>query len=99
MTDEEIRKAFEAWWLAENTTPSKERKRCAFAGWKAAMAYSEEMRKPTVKIVPCRSNSNSSYPFVVSLFEGSRFDGALEDFRTEDDAVEWALTNGYRVIE
>lgn len=55
--------------------------------------------KPTVRILPSRRPASTSYPFVVSLFEGSRFDGALEDFRTMEDAKEWAERNGYQVLE
>jgi hypothetical protein len=70
-----------------------------FTVWLKAKEHAVEMAKPTVKIKTKSHTMDTSYPFVVALFEGSRFDGALEDFRTEDDAVQWALTNGYRVIE
>lgn len=71
-----------------------------FKGWLAAKEHAAEMAKPTVKIkVKPVCFSESTYPFVVSLFEGEVFNGVLEDFKTETDAKEWAKRNGYRVIE
>jgi len=70
-----------------------------FKVWLAAKEHAKEMAKPTVKILIKSKITDTSYPFVLSLFEGETFNGVLEDFRTEDDAKEWAKVNGYRVIK
>lgn len=100
----EMRKDFEAFY-AEKEQAIKDVlkfegvKGVAYDVWKASKLHTEEMAKQTVKVLAKTSNYRSSYPFVLSLFEGETFNCVLEDFKTEDDAKEWAKTNGYRVVE
>jgi hypothetical protein len=66
---------------------------------KSVPAFWAASPKPTVRILPLRRQADTSYPFIVSLFEGDKFVGVLEDFRTKEDATKWAESNGYQVAE
>jgi hypothetical protein len=101
--EEEERRAFEKavennsfnakWFLTQYRG-----REAMFELWLAAKAHAKESVKPTVKIIPSTA-AQTSYPYIVSLFEGDVFNGVLEDFRTEEDAKDWAVANGYQVVE
>lgn len=75
------------------------RKETAFNGWCLAKAHAEQMAKPTVKIKPKGAMGHpTSYPFVMTLWKGDKWQGVVEDFRTYKEAEQWAKDNGYRVV-
>ena len=95
MNIEEERKAFKQYTALDSKVYNDE-----FGFWLKAKAHAEEMAKPTVRIKRSgRPAASTSYPFIVALFEGETFNGVLEDFSTEEAAIQWAKDNGYRVIE
>lgn len=70
-----------------------------FDAWLAAKAHALEMAKPTTVKIMTSSRESAPYPCIVSLFEGETFNGVLEDFHTTEEASEWAISNGYRVVK
>lgn len=66
-----------------------------FEVWLKAKAHAEEMRKPPVVIVPWLRN----YTFSVKKPKGQAFRNIKLGLATREDAVKWAIENGYRVIE
>lgn len=72
-------------------------KQTAFEGWCLAKAHAEEMDKPTIKII-YKELSNKW-----CIFERTQISGLFlstgDSFETECEALEWAKSKGYRVIE
>lgn len=69
-----------------------------FEIWVKAKEHATEMAKTQVVIKMKGPRSEpSSYPWIVKTVSGP-CPGVLEDFRTEEDAVEWATNCGYRRV-